>query len=412
MNKPHSGSILQDKLMRQPPLVMQSNVTPIHVPMGLVDFEPGQWERVLGRSVVLEIPEDYEQVVASAGAVGEVYAIPRVLSLARHQTSISVRWPSDLIAQMPMTAPWSPLLAVVVCLQGVNHESPGLGSDDIDYLLARARHQVLTYRLQSGGTTDCQLLLCGDARGHGRPLDLYDRSSSGLKSREDIETTVLGVLSPQLSSAEAASRKFALAGALAVIVAELFENTHLHGRLDLAKSPVGPNAMRGLMFRRISVTLPAHQKSGRLVDAREVPGLEVSIFDSGLGYYASYSRQVLNASTDLDEEWKVMHKCFARHFDSDLADQRQRHRGMGLYEVLRALQELNGSIEIRTGRLFAYRSFFEGEALPQMRPPSGPWVRIQLPKPVLLDVQNRLLRRPTENDAVVGAAVRIVVPLA
>lgn len=411
MIKPHSGLILQDKLMTQPPFVMQSNVTPIHVPMGLADFAPGQWEHVLGRSVVLEIPEDYEQVVASAGAVGEVYAIQRVLSLARHKTSISVRWPSDLIAQMPTAAPSSPLLAVVVCLQDAIHESPGLDSDDVDYLLARARHQVLTYRLQSDGTTDSQLLLCGDARGHGRPLDLYDRSSGGLRSREDIETTVLGVLSPQLSSAEAASRKFALAGALAVIVAELFENTHLHGRLDLAKSPVAPNAMRGLMFRRISVTLPAHQKSGRLVEAREVPGLEVSIFDSGLGYYASYAKQVLNASTDLDEEWQVMHKCFARHFDPDVADQRQRHRGMGLYEVLRALQELNGSIEIRTGRLFAYRSFFEGEALPQMRPPSGPWVRIQLPKPVLLDVQNRLLRRPTENDAVVGAAVRIVVPL-
>jgi len=391
---------------------MPSNVTPILVPMGLADFAPSQWERVLGGNVVLEIPEDYEQLFASGGAVGEVFAIQRMLSLARHKTSISVRWPSDLLAQMPKAASLNPLLAVVVCLQAATHESPGLGTDDVEYLLARARHQILTYRLQGDLHSNSQLLLCSDARGHGRPLDLYDRSSSGLRSREDIETTVLGVLSPQLKSAEAASQKFALAGALAVIVAELFENTHLHGRLDLEKSPVGPDAMRGLMFRRISVTLPAHQKLGRLVVAREVPGLEVSIFDSGLGYYASYTRQALNSSTDLDEEWRVMHKCFARHFDSDLVDQRQRHRGMGLYEVLRALQELNGSIEIRTGRLFAYRSFFEGEALPQMRPPSGPWVRIQLPKPVLLDVQNRLLRRPTENDAVVGAAVRIVVPLA
>lgn len=391
---------------------MQSNLTLIPIPMGLADFAPSQWERVLDGSVVLEIPEDYEQLFSSAGAVGEVFAIQRVLSLARHKTPISVRWPSDLLAQMPKAASFNPLLAVVVCLQDANHESPSIGTDDVEYLLARARHQILTYRLQGDLPSDSQLLLCGDARGHGRPLDLYDRSSSGLRSREDIETTVLGVLSAQLTGSEAASHKFALAGALAVIVAELFENTHLHGRLDLAKSPVGPNAMRGLMFKRINVTLPAHQKLGRLVVAREVPGLEVSIFDSGLGYYASYTRQALDPSTDLDEEWRVMHKCFARHFDSDLVDQRQRHRGMGLYEVLRALQELNGSIEIRTGRLFAYRSFFEGEVLPEMRPPSGPWVRIQLPKPVLLDVQNKPLRRPAENDAVVGAAIRIVVPLA
>ena len=66
-----------------------------------------------------------------------------------------------------------------------------------------------------------------------------------------------------------------------------------------------------------------------------------------------------------------MHKCFARHSNPEQLDHRERQRGMGLYEVLRALQELEGSIEVRTGRLFAYRSFFEGELLPQMRPPFG-----------------------------------------
>jgi len=335
-----------------------------------------------------------------------------LLSLARNKTPINVRWPPDLLARMPTVASLHPLLSVAASLQGATHESLGTGANDVDELLASARRQIFTYRLRGDFFTDSQILLCVDARGHGRPLDLYDRSSNGLRSREDIETTVLGVLSPQLNSAETASQKFALAGALAVVVAELFENAHLHGRLDLAKTPVGPDAMRGLLFRRISVTLPAHQQLGRLVAAREVPGLEVSIFDSGIGYFASYTRQALDSSTDLDEEWRVMHQCFARHFDPQQIDHRLRQRGMGLYEVLRALQELKGSIEVRTGRLFAYRSFFEGHLLPQMRPPSGPWARINLPKPVLLDVQNRLTPRPSVNDAVVGAAVRIVVPLA
>lgn len=391
---------------------MQSNATQIQIPMGLADFAPGQWKGALDGGVELEIPADYEQLFSSAGSAGEVFAIQRLLSLARNKTPINVRWPSDLLARMPTVASLHPLLAVAASLQGATHESLGIGADDVDDLLARARRQIFNYRLRGDFFTDSQILLCVDARGHGRPLDLYDRSSNGLRSREDIETTVLGVLSPQLNSAETAGQKFALAGALAVIVAELFENTHLHGRLDSAKTPVGPDAMRGLLFRRISVTLPAHQKSGRLVAASEVPGLEVSIFDSGIGYYASYTRQAGDSSTDLEEEWEVMHKCFARHFNPEQIDHRQRQRGMGLYEVLRALQELKGSIEVRTGRLFAYRSFFEGELLPQMRPPSGPWARINLPKPVLLDVQNRLTPRPSVNDAVVGAAVRIVVPLA
>ena len=391
---------------------MQSNVTKIRIPIGLVDLEPSQWKGALDGSVELEIPADYEQLSSSSGSAGEVFAIQRLLTLARHKTPIKVWWPSDLIARIPTVASLHPLLAVIACLQGATHASLGIGDDNIEDLLTRARRQIFTYRLRGDFFTDSQILLCVDARGHGRPLDLYDRSSNGLRSREDIETTVLGVFSPLLNSAEAVSQKFAMAGALAVIVAELFENTHLHGRLDLTKTPIGPDAMRGLTFRRIDVTLPAHQKSGRLVAAREVPGLEVSIFDSGLGYYSSYTQQALDFSAELDEEWKIMHKCFSRHFDPGQIDHRQRQRGMGLYEVLRALQELKGSIEVRTGRLFAYRSFFEGELLPQMQPPSGPWARISFPKPVLLDVQNRLMPRPTGHDTVIGAAVRIVVPLA
>ena len=391
---------------------MRSSVARIQIPMGLADFAPGQWKVALDAGVDLEVPADYEQLFSSSGSAGEVFAIQRLLSLARNKTAINVRWPPDLLSRMPTVASLLPLLAVAVSLQAATHESEDVHADEVQDLLARARRQIFTYRLRGDFFTDSQILLCVDARGQGRPLDLYDRSSNGLRSREDIETTVLGVLSPHLTSAETASKKFAMAGALAVIVAELFENTHLHGRLDLTRAPVGPDAMRGLIFRRISVTLPAHQKSTRLIAAREVPGLEVSIFDSGLGYYASYMQQASDSSTNLDEEWKVMHKCFARHFDPQLIDHRQRQRGMGLYEVLRALQELNGSIEVRTGRLFAYRSFFEGELLPQMRPPSGPWARINLPKPVLLDVQNRLTPIPTVHDPVVGAAVRIVVPLA
>lgn len=43
---------------------MQSNGTPIPIPMGFADFEPGQWEPVLEGSVLLEIPEDYEELLS------------------------------------------------------------------------------------------------------------------------------------------------------------------------------------------------------------------------------------------------------------------------------------------------------------------------------------------------------------
>lgn len=200
---------------------MQSNVTKIRIPIGLADIEPSQWKDALEGSVELEIPADYEQLSSSSGSAGEVFAIQRLLTLARNKTPIKVWWPSDLIARMPTVASLHPLLAVVACLQGVTHDSLGIGADDVEELLTRARRKIFTYRLRGDFFTDSQILLCVDARGHGRPLDLYDRSSNGLRSREDIETTVLGVFSPLLNSAEAASQKFAMAGALAVIVAEL-----------------------------------------------------------------------------------------------------------------------------------------------------------------------------------------------
>ncbi|WP_143129240.1 hypothetical protein [Variovorax sp. PDC80] len=390
---------------------MQSHITRIQLPIGLADMSSDRWMAALGGSVDLEISADYERLLPS-GPSGEVFSIQRLLSLARNRTPIRVLWPAGLLARMPSAASLYPLLAVAVSLQGATHESEDIGGEELSSLLARARRQIFNYRLRGDLFSDNQALLCVDARGHGRPQDLYDRSSNGLRSREDIETTVLSVLSPHLSNTETASQKFVLASALAVIVAELFENTHLHGRLDSSKAPMGPDAMRGLLFNRIAVTLPSHRKSGHLIEAHEVPGLEVSVFDSGLGYFASYTRQALDSSTSLDDEWKVMHKCFSRHFSPEHNDFRQRQRGMGLYEVLRALQELKGSIEVRTGRLFAYRTFFEGELLPQMHAPSGQWARIRLPKPVLLDVQNKLTPRPSANDAVVGAAIRIVIPLA
>ena len=195
---------------------MQSNVTKIQIPMGLADFTPGQWSSALIGRVELEIPADYEQLFSSAGSAGsagEVFAIQRLLSVARNKTPINVQWPPNLIARMPTVASLHPLLAVVASLQGATHESSGIGADEVENLLACARRQIFTYRLRGDFFTDSQILLCVDARGHGRPLDLYDRSSNALRSREDIETTVLGVLSPHLNSAESASEKFALASA-------------------------------------------------------------------------------------------------------------------------------------------------------------------------------------------------------
>ena len=360
--------------------------------------------------MVLDIPADYEQVADRSDVVAEVFAIQQLLTVVRRRVPLRLAWPSELLRKMPAFAPTFPLLAVALTIQGAEHASNGLDSDQVEELVLRGRRQVLDYRAKGDLFTENQILICADSRGRGRAPDLYAKGTGQLRNRADIETMILDIFAAQLSTSEASSQRFERASALAVIVAELFENTHLHGRLNLEGAPIGPDAMRGLAFRRVAVSIPEHLAEGRPVPARTVPGMELSVFDTGVGFFSSFSRKALLANADLSLEWKVLHSCFARHFSPESLTRHEQHRGMGLYEVLRALQDLKGSIEVRTGRLFAYRTFVKGSLQPQMLPLSGPLAQISFPKPVLLDKLNRLTPRPTAHDVVVGSAVRITIP--
>jgi hypothetical protein len=83
---------------------------------------------------------------------------------------------------------------------------------------------------------------------------------------------------------------------------------------------------------------------------------------------------------------------------------------MGLYEVLRALQYLKGKFEVRSGRVYGFRTFLEGETQFQIEAASSP-TRPGMPKPVLLDQQKQFVRVPSPNGMVVGAAIRVLIPL-
>jgi hypothetical protein len=135
------------------------------------------------------------------------------------------------------------------------------------------------------------------------------------------------------------------------------------------------------------------------------------VFDTGMGYLQSFTRQPLTDQTDLGLEWKVFHNCLERHHDPELRDLRAAHRGMGLAEVLRALQDMEGRIEIRTGRLFAQRTFLPGELQALMAPFSSPMAHRRQPVPKMLDYQKKYVGVPTKHDPVVGTAVRVIVPL-
>lgn len=387
----------------------------VHLPFGLTDEQLNLRAICDAKPpVTLSVPSDFDkQLGDSKGTFGEVFAIQVALTMARSGVPLLIRWSADVVSALMGSAATQPLVAVLVSIEGASHQANGaLADSELHKLLLAARKSLVRYRLQADFFSDRQIALCADSRGYSYPPDLYE-ADARLKSREDYEGLIQDVLVGQLANLSETAESYRFSSALGVIVAELFENTHIHGRFDLEGALLKPDAMRGLLLKRIKLDLPVTAMvDGRAKKATQVQEcLEVSVFDTGMGYLQSFTREPLREETDLELEWKVFHNCLERHHDPELRDLRAAHRGMGLAEVLRALQQLEGRIEIRTGRLFAQRTFLPGELHALMAPFSSPWAHRRQPVPKMLDYQKKYVGVPTKHHPVVGTAVRVIIPL-
>jgi hypothetical protein len=120
----------------------------------------------------------------------------------------------------------------------------------------------------------------------------------------------------------------------------------------------------------------------------------------------------LGSHVPVEVEYAIVLKCLGRHSENARAipDSRPGHRGMGLYEVLRALEAMQGMLEVRTGRIHGYRSFLEGELRLQLEPGTSE-TKPGMPKASLLDVDRKVASYPLPRELVRGSLVRVVVPL-
>ena len=389
--------------------VSNANRRSITLPLGISEGEAPLAElKQLAGGLELVVPDDYEQLVRSNELSGEVFAIQRLLAISRLEIQTTVLWGIAISQRLPEITRLQPLLAVALMLQGVSHRLAGLELPHAEQVLTAARQGVLKHRLIRDLFSPSQLLLCADSRGHGRPEQLYLARGGALRPRSHFETLVQEVLATELQATADTARQFKWASNLGVIVAELFENTDMHAMSDLSGARFSINAMRGLMFKRIQLTVQLRGADNKLKEVAK-DCLEISVFDTGLGYFRSFTRS--EESRDIEFEWRVLHKCLERHFDEDIPEPRPAHRALGLAEVLRSLQTLAGRIEIRTGRTFGYRTFIDGQLQAQMHPPGSEWSRFAWPKPKLLDATKKVVAIPTAHDDIIGSAIRVVVPL-
>lgn len=385
-----------------------------------------------GRDIVVIVPDSYlnDERFESPGVEG--LAIQRLITLAHGCATLQFHWEMAAANRVLGSPAVLPLAAVAICLSNATHLLPE-NSPHKPESFAEARGRLLGHRLGADMFSERQILICLDNQRPSLPFDLYEPSTRALRPEADFESLIDDLVFAQHGAGFQAEKLSKLRLALAVILRELLENTDDHAKTDIDGTVLKPNAIRGVLLKRILETrrLPAAGK----VKAPPVPCLEFTIFDSGVGYYNSYRRQLLRGQArgepvaigdkqaetimnfelgpevPLEAEYAIVLKCLARHSDKAIPDPRPGHRGMGLYEVLRALKMMQGMLEVRTGRIHGYRSFLEDELRIQLEPDSSE-TRPGMPKASLLDVDRKLTTRPAPRELVRGCMVRVVVPLA
>lgn len=393
----------------------------IKLPLGLFGDVKSFDAYARASALTIEVSSTYLEEPAESELLSEVIAIQRLISLARRAIPMRARWHHRAAERVFGSPSLFPLLAVLLCLDDVAHEIIYEDNSVTAVDVQSSRQLIYKHRLQADLFSDTQILVCADSRGYGRPKSLYSDKSSGLIGRSDFESLVDRLLIGQSAVNVSTSQAVFFSQSIATIVAELFENTDVHGRLGLNGIPFKANGIRGLVFKRVKISQNEKRRSPKVVspsgrapsepeNKKEIDALEISVFDAGVGFYSSYTKEDLTQDIALTDEWRVMHQCLERHYDQSMADTRPSHRAMGLYEVLRALKSVHGALEVRSGRTYGFRTFVAGEFKMQLESGESA-LRPGMPKPVLLDVTRKFVTAPSPHELLVGASVRVVIPL-
>lgn len=222
---------------------------------------------------------------------------------------------------------------------------------------------------------------------------------------------------------------------LTTILHELFKNTHDHARTTIDKQPL-PLSIRGPYARfytaeQLAYTVPpaqkddsgneilpdlnqaerfasyfvrprapAHHRLAPTPDRHFLGLLELSVFDTGPGFAATYLKGGF-VGASVQEQFEAVLGCFSTG-RSSTGDE---SRGYGLWKVLRDLRELKGFIRVRTNRVHVYRDFaWYGNMFLQSD--------IAAPAERMMDWRRGITQRITEGyPDMQGAHVAVLIPL-
>jgi len=149
---------------------------------------------------------------------------------------------------------------------------------------------------------------------------------------------------------------------------ELFLNTHEHGSRKEARNKWLKPGQRVIYSNGISLFdkalekrtqrergLSTYLQSQRGSNVDKSRFIEISIIDSGLGFYRRWviDRKHETQEGDLAFEYSIIKKCFTARQTSSGKDD----KGFGLPVVMDRLTKLKGFMKVRSGRLSLFRDF-------------------------------------------------------
>jgi hypothetical protein len=251
-------------------------------------------------------------------------------------------------------------------------------------------------------------------------IDHFPLKSGGIPAFEssegfiDNEANTLSNLRPALESilsfSNEAKREFAEYGRdFIAIIHELYKNTYEWARTDSANIAISPS-IRGCLIKfykkRRTTILHEYQFHKGLREyfestvhienlQSEIYFIEISIFDSGLGFVGKYDSIDKTKLTDIDiiKRCLVLHMTSAKGLDKD-------EKGVGLDRILKVLDK-KGFIRIKTNRRCVYRNMI-----------THPYRTVSHEQDLdLYDWEFNSSKKYSETSEVVGVCLTILYPL-
>lgn len=241
-------------------------------------------------------------------------------------------------------------------------------------------------------------------------LDCFYLNNGFIPSEEylmnSLEDTLNYVLTFNQSARE---RLLPIKKDLVSIIYELMKNTHDWARTDNNSKLLNPNN-RGLLMKFVKKTkenyienyknhkgLRSYFDSFSTNVKDELYFIEISVFDSGIGYVNRFTSN--DSLPDIDEQINIIKDCLIKHNTSDKTIEKE-NKGIGLDKIMNVLN-LKGIFILKTNNAFVFRNMKK-----------DPYVQTQNKDEIeLFDYYTFESNHFTYNHKSVGTSFTIVYPI-